>query len=183
MLRRSCLVFIPFFLIIQLDYIVQTAVLVKVMGPGHEFSFYPPYIVISIDITGFNTCCVWLWLSAFDAHWHVSVYVLLQFQCREWILFSVLAGTSYDLEHLTFLYIRVCPLLQCLSVYSVSIDYSHLWPFTLPALWCPWQWLFVGSLNHFFQKVVFEVFIFIFNITRSIIVLNIADLFQGGNLN
>jgi len=42
MLRRSCLVFIPFFLIIQLDYIVQTAVLVKVMGPGH--SFYLPYI-------------------------------------------------------------------------------------------------------------------------------------------
>ena len=31
--------------------------------------------------------------------------------------------------------------------------------------------------NHFFQKVVFEVFRFV---TRSIIVLNISDLFHGG---
>lgn len=51
---------------------------------------------------------------------------------------------------------------------------------TLPAFWCRWQWLFLRSSNHFFQKVVFEVFLFI--ISRSIIVLNIADLFQGGNL-
>lgn len=58
MLRRSCLVFIPFFfLIIQLDYIVQTAVLVKVMGPGHQFSFCPPYIAKSFDITEFKRCC------------------------------------------------------------------------------------------------------------------------------
>lgn len=68
MLRRPCLVFIPFFLIIQLDYIVQTAVLVEVMGPGHEFSFYLPYIAKSVDIAGFKRCCFWLWLSAFDAH-------------------------------------------------------------------------------------------------------------------
>lgn len=62
MLRRSCLVFIPFFLIIQLDYIVQTAVLVKVMvtGPGRELSFYLPYIAKSLDMTGFKRCCFWL---------------------------------------------------------------------------------------------------------------------------
>lgn len=68
MLHRSCLVFIPFFLIIQLDYIVQIAVLVKVMGPGHAFSLCLPYIAKSLDITGFKRRCFGLQLSAIDAH-------------------------------------------------------------------------------------------------------------------
>lgn len=56
-------------------------------------------------------------------------------------------------------YQSASPLLQWLSVYLVSS--FHLWPFTLPALWWRWQWLFVRSFDHFFQTVVFEVLLFI----------------------
>lgn len=133
------------------------------------FSFHLPYIALSLDITGFKRCCFWLWLSAFDAHRHVSVYVLLQFQYREWVLFFC---RSLNLEWLGA-FLNFC-ISECKPFAAVAFSiFSLQWLFPpLPALWCHWQWLFGRSYNRFFQKVVFELFLFI--ITRSIIVLNIS---------
>lgn len=39
---------------------------------------------------------------------HINMFhLLLQFQCREWVLFSIVAGDSNDLKNFKFLYIGV----------------------------------------------------------------------------
>lgn len=116
-------------------------------------------------------------------HINMSVYVLLQFQCREWVLFSVVAGASNEVFFFFFFCISECTPSAAVtfSIFSLQWQFSPLTFYSsssLVALTVTFWEKFWSLLS---KSCIWSFFflIFFFFITRSISVLNIADLFQG----